>query len=107
MRLSAFALVLVAVLGVAPSLLGQAFVPQREAEPTPFDFYARGPWRGEVARPAVVLGYEPEGFTPRMKPMSERSARWRVARIASVRFVLGRLRNVAHFTFTPLVHLGI
>lgn len=62
MRLPVVAFVVVAVFGVVRPLLGQAEVPQRAADTTPFDFYARGPWRKEVVRPAALLGYEPGDF---------------------------------------------
>lgn len=61
MRLSVLLLFLVGLFAASP-LSAQAPVPDRPPEPVVYDFYARGPWRPDVARPATVLGYEPGEF---------------------------------------------
>src|SRR3972149_2103366 len=39
-----------------------ALAPRLAAQGPRFDFYARGPYRAEVPRPATLLGYEPGEF---------------------------------------------
>lgn len=64
MRLTAFAsvCVLTGILGSGWFALGQTRVPEHDVQPAAYDFYARGPWRAAVPRPAALLGYEPGEF---------------------------------------------
>ncbi len=50
------------LLALVPLIASAAALAAQAEPPQPFDFYARGPYRGAVPRPAALLGYEPGAF---------------------------------------------
>lgn len=57
-----FALYLLWLFLLSPSVFAQTPTPQLAPSPVAFDFYSRGPYREDIPRPSRILGYEPGEF---------------------------------------------